>query len=137
MYKIDNSILTESLKREALKMTVACVRNTIIENYHSGIVPQSKTGDYSDVIVQTPFGDIPWNDISRINDDEMEAFNKEVSNLIYTYLQCLLNPSFDKNIKEEFIKYSNFIYPDHWDEPKIDQRIIEASKKIRKKIRYK
>jgi hypothetical protein len=42
--------LTKSLKTEALIMAVACVRNTVIENYHAGKFPQSKTGDYSEPI---------------------------------------------------------------------------------------
>jgi hypothetical protein len=120
-----NKQFTDSLKKEALKMAVTCVRNTVIENYHAGAFPQSKTGDYTDVKVVTPFGEIPWNELSRISDSEMKAFNKEVSNLIYTYLQSLLNPHFDKQIKEEFMKYANVFYPDNWDEPHIDEQIIE------------
>lgn len=128
-----NEELTESLKKEALKMAVACVRNTVIENYHAGEFPQSKTGDYSDVKVVTPFGEIPWNNLSRISDTEMMEFNKEVSNLLYTYLQCLLNPHFDKEIKEEFMKYANAFYPDNWDEPQIDKQILEMVRIIKQK----
>ena len=125
--------LTESLKNEALKMAVACVRNTVIENYHAGQFPQSKTGDYSDVKVVTPFGEIPWNELSRISDTEMMAFNKEVSNLLYTYLQCLLNLHFDAQIKEEFMKYVNLYFPDNWDEPHIDEKIIEMVSILKQK----
>ena len=125
--------LTQSLKKEALKMTVACVRNTVIENYHAGEFPQSKTGDYSDVKVVTPFGEIPWNELSRISDTEMMAFNKEVSNLLYTYLQCLLNPHFDTKLNEEFMKYANLYFPDNWDKPQIDEKIIEMVKIIQQK----
>lgn len=67
---------TESLKNEALKMAVACVRNKVIENYHAGQFPQSKTGDYSDVKIVSPFGEIPRNKLSRISDSEMMTFNK-------------------------------------------------------------
>ena len=36
-----------------------CFRNSELENLHAGIVPDSKAGDYSDVKVVTPFGEIP------------------------------------------------------------------------------
>lgn len=68
---LDDKVLTKGLKNEALKMAVSCVRNTIIENYHAGISPRSKIGDYSDVKVITPYGEIAWNELSRISDDEM------------------------------------------------------------------
>lgn len=119
-----NEQFTESIKKNALEMAVTCVRNTVIEQYHCGITPQSKTGDYSDVKVVTPFGEIPWNELSRISDIEMMAFNKEVSNLLFTYLQCLLNPHFDKDIKQDFMTYAHLNYPNHWDEPQIDVRYI-------------
>lgn len=47
------------------------VRNSELENLHSGSDPRTKTGDYTDVIVKTPFGDIPWRDVGRITDPEM------------------------------------------------------------------
>jgi hypothetical protein len=39
---------------------VLCVRNTSIEDVHVGIEPHSPSGDYSDVKVVTPVGEIPW-----------------------------------------------------------------------------
>lgn len=121
---LNEKTLIEALKKEALKMAVACVRNTVIEEYHSGITPRSKTGNYSDVKVITPYGEIPWNDLSRISDDEMMVFNKEVVNLIFTYLQCLLNPHFDNQLKQEFMGYANACYPNNWDESKIETSLI-------------
>jgi hypothetical protein len=126
-----NGQLTESLKKEALKMTVACVRNTVIENYHAGQFPQSKTGDYSDVKVVTSFGEIPWNKLSRISDPEMMAFNKEVVNNLYTYLECLLNPNFDRKLKERFMSYANEYYPYHWDEPIIKESLTNTEEKYK------
>jgi len=38
-------------KRLARPMTHDCFRNTRLEDFHSGIYPSSKTGDYSDVNV--------------------------------------------------------------------------------------
>ena len=62
-------ISDKELKDEALSIAVNCVRNTIIEKHHTGAFPQSKTGDYSDVKVVTPFGEIPSHFYSRIIDN--------------------------------------------------------------------
>ncbi len=54
------------------------VRNTELENLHAGITPSSKTGDYSDVVVLTPYGEIPWNKLSRISDREMRILMLDI-----------------------------------------------------------
>ena len=119
--------LVESIKQTAMTMSVNCVRNTVIENYHAGIVPQSKTGDYSDVKVVTPFGEIAWNELSCINDEEMKAFNIEVNNRIYTYLHAMFNPEY-ADVKEDFIKFCNTMYPHNWDEPVLDKGFLGIEK---------
>ena len=58
-------------KRLALSMALMCVRNTCIEDIHAGVEASSKAGDFSDVKVVTPYGEIPWNKLSRVRDDEM------------------------------------------------------------------
>ena len=120
-------ILVDNIRRTATTMTVNCVRNTVIENYHAGIVPQSKSGDYSDVKVVTPFGEIAWNELSRINDKEMKAFNIEVNNRIYTYLQAVFNPEY-ADIKDDFLKFCQFMYPHNWDEPILDKGFLGIEK---------
>src|SRR6516225_2319661 len=56
----------------ALQMRLAkylvqqCFRNSVLEDLHAGIAPSSKSGDYSDVVVRTPFGEIPWRRLSRL-----------------------------------------------------------------------
>jgi hypothetical protein len=47
-----------TLKRLALLLTVNCVRNTVIEDYHAA---------------------------GKLSDSEMKAFNQEVANKIYTF----------------------------------------------------
>lgn len=64
-------------KRLAKFMSLQCFRNTEIENIHAGTAPSSATGDFSDVKVATPFGEIPWNQLSRISQEEMKALNIE------------------------------------------------------------
>ncbi len=44
------------------------VRNIVLENFHAGKVPHSTTGDFSDVSVVTPDGNIPRNELSRLSD---------------------------------------------------------------------
>jgi hypothetical protein len=69
--KLCNDRLQE-LKDLAKLLAVEGVRNnTDLEMLHGGVAPSSKTGDFSDVKVISPFGEIDWNRISRINDEEM------------------------------------------------------------------
>lgn len=84
----------EIAKQLALSLALLCVRNTCIEDIHAGIEPASPAGDYSDVKVVTPHGQIAWTDVSRISNDEMRLFMKEVVNKIYTTLRRLNDPEF-------------------------------------------
>ena len=86
--------MEEQAKRLAKSIAMACVRNTSIEDLHAGKVACSETGDYSDVRVVTPHGEIPWKELSRISDDEMKRLMKEVVNKIYTVLASLDNAEF-------------------------------------------
>ena len=67
-----------------------CFRNTKLENLHAGKSPSSKTGDYSDVKVVTPYGEIPWTEVSRLNDDEMKELMIDVVNRTDRYLGAIL-----------------------------------------------
>ena len=53
-------ICTTNNQDLALRMALHCVRNTVIENYHTQ---------------------------GKISDEEMKAFNIEVANNIFTYLE--------------------------------------------------
>jgi hypothetical protein len=65
-------------KRLALNMALMCVRNTCIEDIHASVEPSSKAGDFSHAKLVTPYGEIPWNKLSRIRNDEMREFMKQV-----------------------------------------------------------
>jgi hypothetical protein len=84
----------EMARRLAIGMALLCVRNTCIEDIHAGIGPYSASGDFSDVKVVTPAGEIPWPRLSRIRDDEMRAFMKQVVDRLYTVLLRVDNPEF-------------------------------------------
>lgn len=102
--------------RIAQMIALRCVRNTSIEEIHAGKSPRSQVGDYSDVKVVTPFGEIPWNDVSRITNEEMKRFNTEVVNKLFTVLLCLSR-------QEMPVGSHAFYVPAGWDDPEIDPGI--------------
>ncbi len=113
-------------------MALLCVRNTSIELVHEGHIPITKTGDYSDVKVIDGTGqEIPWNEISRISQDEMEQFMKEVVNRLYTFDQMIQTPDFIRALQpfEATVR--------QWDDPSMDQYILSLldSQKLREKIK--
>jgi hypothetical protein len=94
------------LKRLALLMAVNCVRNTVIEDYHAN---------------------------GKLDDSEMKAFNQEVANKIYTFLQFLLHkPAEDR---EAFLSAMSTMYPSNWDQPKLDRDFLETVKIVKRMAR--
>ena len=63
----------------------------VLEDFHTGITPSSQAGDYSDVVVKTPFGEIPWSKLSRLSDEEMKTLMIDVVNRTYVLLQTLFS----------------------------------------------
>jgi len=78
-------------KRLAKYLVHRCFRNSVLEDLHAGIAPESKTGDYSDVVVSTPFGEIPWRKLSRFDDVEMKKLVIDVVQKSYEFIQELLD----------------------------------------------
>jgi hypothetical protein len=81
----------ELQKRLAKYMVLQCFRNSLLEDLHSGITPSSAAGDYSDVHVTTPYGEIPWSRLSRLSDEEMKGLMIDVVNRTYRLLHQLLD----------------------------------------------
>ena len=104
-------------ERLAKLLTYNCMRYTFLEDLHHGTIPNSKAGDYSDVKVVTPYGEIPWNKLSRISDDEMKKLNKEILNKVFTFLLHYL--------KEESLPIGQRLlwFPIDWDAAEIDPEI--------------
>lgn len=73
-------------KRLAKLMALRCFRNSKLEDLHAGVVPSSEAGDYTDVRVVSPFGEIPWARLSRLSDDEMRQLMIDVVDRCYTFL---------------------------------------------------
>lgn len=102
MYKSD-------LKLMARAITINCVRNTCIENYHAE---------------------------GKLTDPEMKAFNKEVVNRIYTFLDCMLN----RSDRERDMFMSRMVATSEgstskWDEPEIDENLWAGKKSLENLIR--
>ena len=73
MIRIKEEKISE-LKKLAKLLAVEGVRNnTDLEDLHAGTFPSSKTGDFTDVKVISPYGEIEWSRVSRINDEEIRA----------------------------------------------------------------
>jgi len=90
----------EVTKRLAKYLAQQCFRNTMLEDLHAGITPDSQTGDYTDVVVRSPYGEIPWPRLSRLSDEEMKALMIDVVNKTYRTLTVL----FDDRLGGELIK---------------------------------
>src|SRR2546430_5504185 len=78
-------------KRLAKLMASHCFRNSMLEDFHAGTVPSSRSADYSDVKVVTPYGEIGWNDLSRVSDKEMKSLMIDAVNRSYRFLSELFD----------------------------------------------
>ena len=78
-------------KRLAKYLVQQRFRNSVLEDLHAGMAPDSRTGDYSDVFVHTPFGDIHWRDLSRFDDAEMKTLMIDSVNRTYKFIQELFD----------------------------------------------
>ena len=106
-------------------LVLLCTRNTFLEDLHTGIVPISKTGDYSDVKVIDGTGrEIPWTELSRLNDEEMKKLIKECVNKTYTFLLKAEDEDFRREVTD---RQRSGIRT--WDEPELDKGFIRAMKR--------
>lgn len=77
------------------------VRNIeYFEELHCGTTPSSKTGDYSDVKVVSPYGEIPWNELSRLSDAEMHKLMVKVENTITLALRTYEGSKDNKTVSK-------------------------------------
>jgi hypothetical protein len=107
----------EVLKRLAKYLAQQCFRNTMLEDLHAGITPNSQTGDYTDVVVRSPYGEIPWPNLSRLSDEEMKALMIDVVNKTYRALMVL----FDDRLGGELIKIlAQQDFLPRWNEPTLN-----------------
>lgn len=89
-------------------------RNTELENLHAGTTPASKSGDFSDVKVVSPFGEILWPELSQFNDQEMKALMIDVVNHTYLVLFSIFGVT-DSRCQELINTLKNMTHsPDGW-----------------------
>lgn len=85
-------------KNDAAKLAKAvalmCVRNTFLEDLHAGTTPSTRAGDYSDVKVVSPYGEIAWRDLSCLSDEEMKTLMKEVVDKLFVVLSRMDDKQF-------------------------------------------
>ena len=119
----------EAEKRIAAKlaktMAMLCVRNTHLETIHAGKTPVTRTGEWTDVTVVDADGNrIPWNDVSRITDDEMRDLMRDIVNRLYTFHLCADEPGLQAEI-ERWMAVAG-----QWDEPEINQRMTHIDARL-------
>ena len=77
--------------RLAKYLVLQCFRNSVLEDFHSGMAPSSACGDYSDVTVSSPYGTIPWPRVSRLNDEEMKRLMIDVVDRVSAFMHTFLD----------------------------------------------
>ena len=93
----------QELKSLAKLLAVEGVRNnTDLELLHSGVTPASQTGDFTDVKVVTPFGEIEWGRLSRISDKEMRLLMLSIERALEMVL--LAYESLDETDKQMILR---------------------------------
>ena len=106
----------------AKTLAMLCVRNTKIEEFHCGLGPITKTGDYSDVTVIHAGGETPWNEISKISDAEMKRLMKQVVNRLFTFYTM---PA-EYHLSDQMRRWKAVAA--EWDEPEIDELLLSNLK---------
>lgn len=103
-------------QRLAKYLVLQCFRNSTLEDFHAGTSPSSAAGDYSDVTVSSPYGPIPWPEVSRLNDDEIKRLMIDVVDRTYRFIHML----FDENTGGELLfRLAQRDPLPQWDEPKL------------------
>lgn len=106
-----NRTQRRALEKIAQSLVEVCVRNSL-EDLHAGIFPSSRTGDYSDVKVVTPQGEIPWARLARISDEEMKPLMIHIVNKTFTYL-CFMEQLAAESAQTR-----------RWNRPKLDRDLM-------------
>jgi hypothetical protein len=101
--------------RLAKVMAMMCVRNTKLEDIHTGVVPVTKIGDYSDVVVLDATGrKIPWAEVSHVNDVQMRDLIKDIVNRLYTFHMQVDDPEFQAWV-DRWVAIA-----EKWDDPELE-----------------
>ena len=102
-----------ALQRMTLALVESCVRNSLLEDWHAGREVVSPAGDFSDVKIVTPTGEIPYLEASRISDPEMKALMRQVVDAVFTFL----------SYPEQVIRLGGAA---RWDKPKLNPAMVKG-----------
>lgn len=104
----------------AKTLAMMCVRNTGLETLHSGIVPVTHAGDYSDVrVIDADGREIAWNEVSHLDNDQMRDLMREIVNRLYSFHISIDDPDF----RDRVDRWARIA--DRWDEPEVDQAFVD------------
>ena len=102
-------------------IAMTCVRNTNLEDIHAGLVPVTRTGDYSDVIVVDADGrKIPWPKVSHFDNDAMRDLMKQIVNRLYSFQLLSGGPGF-----QSWMAHWETVAR-KWEEPELDAGFMKA-----------
>lgn len=92
-----------------------------LEDLHAGSFPVTEKGDFSDVKVVTPCGEIPWSKLSRISDEEMRSLMIEVVDVLYTLLSKI-----DDQLYRVSLLVQSHEFTETWREPNVEREVLDA-----------
>jgi len=99
-------------------IVAACVRRGYLEKLHAGVPPITHTGDYSDVkVIDAEGREIPWNEVSRFDQDEMKTLMTGIVNRVYTFLTRTVYSATEDNAFHRAIDRAAAPWTKAWDEP--------------------
>jgi hypothetical protein len=108
----------ESQAEFAKIIVAACVRRGYLEKLHEGITPVTHAGDYSDVkVIDADGREIPWSQISRINDDEMSVLITGIVDRVHTFLARTLFGAREDEAFMAAISRTAVPWTKGWDDP--------------------
>lgn len=99
-------------REEANALVHQCVRAGFIEEIHAGVSPSSAKKDFSDVKVVSHYGEIQWNELSRITDEEMKKLMIEISSKLAEFLEK--KEKYPEQYKKE-INLTTLMYTPEWE----------------------
>ena len=98
---MDNNMNEDNVKRLALIIAANCIDKSVIETSNNN---------------------------KEITDDQLKAFNKQLSDKIYTFLSYLLNkPANEYSLMMDAMSKN---YPDRWPLPCFDEQLLEGVNKL-------
>ena len=110
----------ELQRRLAKFIALYCFRNSMLQNLHEGVAPSSATGDYADVIVRSPSGEIAWSQVSRINDEEMRRLMVDVVDRVYRFLHLLFKEPDGQSLLRVLAERD---FKPQWQEPRMAKNL--------------